>query len=258
MAYRLYYDTVPTGIEGLDEPIGGGLIRGRTYMISGETGTAKTLMSLTFLIQGALKHGEPGIYVSVDESYDQLVEGASRFGWDVESLRREGLLELLVPEMDLVEKIRQKDPTAIAKSIVQSIKDYVFAIGAQRLAIDPIAPLVTLEKDVQVLREYIRALVSGIEREVGTTTIFTTEIPSGSTGVSRYGVEEFLAAGVIVLGIGRTQRGEFKRFMFVRKMRWSPAKPGIYEIDIVPGKGVVVKGHLRESLIPITAAITGV
>ncbi|MCC6020184.1 MAG: recombinase RecA [Thermoproteaceae archaeon] len=248
----LYYDTVPTGIEGLDGIIGGGLIRGRTYLISGETGTAKTLTALTFLVQGALKHGEPGIYISVDETYEQLVEGARRFGWDLEELRSKGLLEVLVPEMDLVERIREKDPTAIAKSLVESIREYVAALNAQRLVIDPIAPLVTLEKDVQVLREYIRVLVMSIEREVGATNIITTEIPSGSGAISRYGVEEFLAAGVFVLGIAKSREGAFKRVMFIRKMRWSPVNPGVYEIEIVPKVGVVVKGPVRESLMPIT------
>ncbi|AFA40526.1 MAG: ATPase domain-containing protein [Pyrobaculum sp.] len=250
--YHLYYETIPTGIEGLDNVLGGGFIRGRTYLISGETGTAKTLTALTFLIQGALKYGEPGIYISVDETYEQFVEGARRFGWDIEDLRARGLIEVLVPEMDIVERIREKDPTAIAKSLVASIREYVAALNAQRLVIDPIAPLVSLDKDVQVLREYIRVLVMSIEREIGTTNIITTEIPSGSGAISRYGVEEFLATGVFIMGIGKTVDGQFKRVMFIRKMRWSAVHPGVYEIEIVPKAGIIVKGQIRERLVPVT------
>ncbi len=249
---NLFYETTPTGIEGLDQLLGGGFIRGRTYLISGETGTGKTLISLTFLLQGALKFGEPGIYVSVDETYEQLVMGAKRFGWDLEELRAKGLIEVLVPEMDLIERLREKDPTAIAKSLIASLRDYVVALNAQRLVIDPIAPLVTLDKDVQVLREYIRVLVMGIEREIGTTNIVTTEIPSGSTAISRYGVEEFLATGVLVTGIARTRDGNFKRVLFIRKMRWSPVQPGLYEFEIVPKEGVVVKAQVKEPLMPVT------
>ncbi|OYT26248.1 MAG: recombinase RecA [Thermoprotei archaeon ex4572_64] len=241
----LYYDLIPTGIEGLDQVLSGGLLRGRTYLVTGETGTGKTLFSLSFLINGALKYSEPGIYVSVDETYEQLVNGARRFGWDLEELRENGYLEILTPEMDLVEKIREKDPTTIAKSLVLTISEYVKALGAQRLVIDPIAPLVTLEKDVQVLREYIRALVLGIERVVGTTTIITTEIPTGSAAISRYGVEEFLAAGVFVMGIAKTVNGDFKRYMFIRKMRWQNVQPIIYEIEIKPGIGIIIKDQIR-------------
>lgn len=66
------------------------------------------MTALTFLIQGALKYGESGIYISVDETYEQFVEGARRFGWDIEDLRARGLIEILVPEMDIVERIREK------------------------------------------------------------------------------------------------------------------------------------------------------
>jgi len=255
MSFTSGEELVPTGIDGLDELLGGGLLKGRTYLVTGETGTGKTLFSLTFLVNGALKYGEPGIYISVDEDYTQLIRGAKLFGWDLEELRREGLLEILVPDPDLIEKIREKDPTTIAKSIVSTIAEYVKVMRATRLVIDPIAPLVTLEKDVQVLREYVRVLVTGIEKQVGTTTIITTEIPSGSTSVSRYGVEEFLAAGVLILGLARTSTGDFKRFLFIRKMRWQPVQPGVYEIGIEPGRGVYIKGPLRNIHIPYVTSM---
>jgi len=247
-----FYDLVPSGVPGLDEVIGGGFIRGRTYLISGETGTGKTLFALTFLIQGAVRFGEPGIYVSVDETYEQFVAGAKRFGWDIEELRGKGLIEVLVPESDMIERIREKDPTVVARSIVDAIRDYVEAIGARRLVIDPIAPLVTMEKDVQILREYVRVLVTGIERELGVTTVMTTEIPSGHSAMSRYGVEEFLATGVFILGIVRDPAGRFRRAVFIRKMRWSPVQPDVYEMDIVPGVGVVIRGRLIERVSPVS------
>ena len=65
---------------------------------------------------------------------------------------------LLVPEMDIVERIREKDPTTTAKSLVASIREHVAALNAQRLVIDPTTPLASL-KDVQILREYIRVLL---------------------------------------------------------------------------------------------------
>ncbi len=248
-------DLAPTGIDGLDDILGGGLPRGRTYLVTGETGTCKTIFSLTFLIGGAIKHGEPGIYVSVDEDYSQFVKGAYAFGWDIEYLRSEGLLEVLTPETELIEKIREKDPTAVARSIVMSIAEYVKWLKATRLVIDPIAPLVTLEKDVQVLREYIRTLVLEIEKKIGATTIITTEIPSGSNALSRYGVEEFLASGVFVLGIARTSTGDFRRFLFIRKMRWRPVEPGIYEIGVERWRGVYIKGRLRNVHVPYISTV---
>jgi len=91
--------------------------------------------------------------------------------------------------MDIVERIREKDPTATAKSLVASIREHVAALNAQRLVIDPTAPLASL-KDVQILREY-QSFAMSIKREIGTTNIITTEIPPGSGATSRYGAEEF-------------------------------------------------------------------
>lgn len=103
--------------------------------------------------------------------------------------------------MDIVERIREKDPTAIAKSLVASIRKHVAALNAQRLVIDPTAPLASL-KDVQILREY-QSFAMSIKREIGTTNIITTEIPPGSGATSRYGAEEFPATGVYITGIAK-------------------------------------------------------
>jgi circadian clock protein KaiC len=102
--------------------------------------------------------------------------------------------------MDIVERIREKDPTATAKSLVASIREHVAALNAQRLVIDPTAPLASL-KDVQILREY-QSFAMSIKREIGTTNI-TTEIPPGSGATSRYGAEEFPATGVYITGIAK-------------------------------------------------------
>ncbi|MEM3137998.1 MAG: ATPase domain-containing protein, partial [Thermofilaceae archaeon] len=74
-------DLVETGIEGLDPLIGGGFIKGRTYLIAGETGTCKTLFALNYILHGASR-GENGIYLLVDEEYESFVDGALAFGWD--------------------------------------------------------------------------------------------------------------------------------------------------------------------------------
>jgi len=103
--------------------------------------------------------------------------------------------------MDIVERIREKDPTATAKSLVASIREHVAALNAQRLVIDPTAPLASL-KDVQILREY-QSFAMSIKREIGTTNIITTEIPPGSGATSRYGAEEFPATGVYITGIAK-------------------------------------------------------
>jgi len=232
---------VPTGIEGLDELIGGGFIEGRTYLVAGETGTGKTLFSLNFLVYGAMI-GEPGVYLLVDEDYEDLIRGARAFGWDLQYLIRNNSLSVLTLVPDFAEKVKNKPIDTIVRSIVESIAGEIERINAKRLVIDPVAPFIVGERDIVWTREYIRNLVITIEKEFRTTTIITSEIPTGSNQISRFGVEEFLAAGVIVLGLER-RGNKFYRTILIRKMRWRPVHPAIYYYDIVPGRGIVVKGQ---------------
>ncbi|MEM3647432.1 MAG: ATPase domain-containing protein, partial [Thermofilum sp.] len=84
----------PTGIDGLDRIIDGGLLRGKTYLVAGETGTGTTIFSLRFILKG-LEIGEPCIYVPFDETVEGTVEGALTLGWDLETPMRRNMLRIL-------------------------------------------------------------------------------------------------------------------------------------------------------------------
>jgi len=86
-------ERTPTGIPGLDELIEGGVLKGRTHLIAGETGTCKTIMSLLFLLNG-IKRGEHGIYMAIDEDSEGVIRGAEGFGWDLGSEIERGNLSI--------------------------------------------------------------------------------------------------------------------------------------------------------------------
>ncbi len=77
---------VPTGIPGLDVMLGGGLVAGRPYLVTGGTGSGKTLLGLTFLLEG-LKRGEEVLLVAVDEPPNEIVENVLSFGWDLSAVK---------------------------------------------------------------------------------------------------------------------------------------------------------------------------
>jgi circadian clock protein KaiC len=89
------------------------------------------------------------------------------------------------------------------------------------------------------VREYIREIILFLEEKIGATTVLTCDIPSGSTRLSRFGYEEFLSSGVIVLGL-RNIGGRLVRTLMVRKMRWSPADMTIYTFEIMGKRGIVI------------------
>ena len=236
---------VPTGIQGLDEVLQGGFWRGKTYLISGEAGTGKTIFSLQFLVTGAMM-GEPGLYVSIDEPSEHVVRGLRTLEWDVDRLIDEGLLYFvdLRTHFRLYAKAERQyiDPRAVADAIVEYVNKY----NAQRLVVDPIAPLIQSgHGDVLWVREYVRELVFTLERLGNVTTVFTSEIPTGSNLLSRFGVEEYLASGVIVLKLEEIY-GRVLRVMFIRKMRWMNVQPQKLVFDITPKAGIIVRGKLED------------
>ncbi|MEX2703495.1 MAG: ATPase domain-containing protein [Candidatus Baldrarchaeota archaeon] len=234
-------ELTPTGIRGLDEVIGG-FIRGRTYLVSGETGTGKTIFSLSFLVNG-VNRGETGVYVLVDENLEDFLAGAKSFGWHLDKAIEQERISVMTILPEFIERFKDKTIEATAKSIVRDIKNEVKRLDAKRLVIDPVVPLISEENTIKI-REYIRLLIQLLEREIGTTTIITSEIPTGSMALSRFGVEEFLASGIIVLGLKKTLRG-YTRTLFIRKMRWIPVYPAVYRFEMVPGQGIVVKERME-------------
>ena len=244
--YQVPSDRVSTGNLYLDRLLGGGFLRGKTYLVAGETGCGKTIFSIQFLRAGA-QLGEPGIYVAIDEPTDQLLRGLERFGWgDIRAYTSGGLLRFLDMRTHF-SKIYMRDlrkhiePRYVIESILKEIK----RTNAKRLVIDPIAPLIYggSKDDVLYAREFLREMVFALEKLGTVTTVMTSEIPTGSKQLSRFGVEEFLASGIIVLSIEEI-RGQIYRVMFIRKARWSPVKPSKYVFEIVEGQGVVIRGPL--------------
>ncbi len=243
--FRDYYTS--TGIPYLDEILGGGFLRGKTYLVAGETGCGKTIFSLQFLIYGAL-HGEPGVYIAIDEPTDQLIKGIKQFGWDVTPLIKARKLLFLdmrthFSKIYLRDERKKIEPKYIIESIIKNAKE----VRARRLVIDPIAPLIYggTKDDVLYAREFLREMVFAIEKTGKLTTVMTSEIPTGSKQLSRFGVEEFLASGIIVLGLEEIG-GRIERVMYIRKARWSPVRPGKFIFDIIPGTGIVIKGPLEK------------
>lgn len=77
---------VPTGVPGLDRMLGGGLVAGRPYLVTGGSGSGKTLLGLTFLLEG-LRRGEKVLLVAVDEPPNEIVENVQSFGWDLSAVQ---------------------------------------------------------------------------------------------------------------------------------------------------------------------------
>ncbi len=233
-------ERVSTGIPMLDRILGGGFIRGKTYLITGETGVGKTIMSLQFLMDG-LQKGEDVAYVSLDERISAVLDGALTLGWDFWSYYKAGHFypfEIRIYSEDLGKY--RKDSKAYIDTIIKMTRGG----KVSRIVLDPISAMAFGAGEEFAVREYIREIILFLEERIGATTVITCDIPTGSNKLSRFGYEEYLSSGVIVIGLVRVG-GRLIRTLYVRKMRWSPADSTIYTFEIVRNKGISIGPPLR-------------
>src|SRR5437899_11647205 len=91
-----------TGILELDEMLRGGFMDKDAVMIAGSAGTGKTTLALEYLVNGATKFGEPGIYLTFEQLPDQIYRDAENFGWDLRKLEAEDKLRHVITRPDSI------------------------------------------------------------------------------------------------------------------------------------------------------------
>src|ERR687885_2699564 len=128
-----------TGIQGLDEVTNGGLPQGRPTLICGKAGSGKTLMAMEFLVRGAVHYGEPGVFMSFEESAEELTQNVASLGWDLEALIAEKkiAIDYVHIERSQLEEIGEYDLEALFIRLGYAID----SIKAKRVVLDTIEVL---------------------------------------------------------------------------------------------------------------------
>ncbi|MEM1587427.1 MAG: ATPase domain-containing protein [Candidatus Bathyarchaeia archaeon] len=199
----------PTGIDGLDVMVGGGLPKGRIVLICGGPGTGKTTIAMQYIINGVYKYGENGLYVSFDESMEKIFEEAKYYGWDFKTPYQEGKISFL----DLSTQVKSKK-LSIDK-LVNMIKDSASKVKAERISVDPLTALTLFFPDIIERRNAILMLFDALT-ETKATSIVTDEIREDSERAIL--LEEYLADGVIILRSSQVEQGRV-RTIEIEKMR---------------------------------------
>ncbi len=193
---------ISTGINGLDNLLEGGIPEKSLILLSGTSGTGKTVFSLQFLYN-ASKY-EPGIFVSFEEDISKIKEMAEVFGWDIDRYENENRLRFL-----------RYDPFRI-EDILEVIENNIREIGAKRVVIDSVSAIGLYMRDPPEIRRMILQ-ISNVLRKNNCTAILTCDILSGKGTLSRFGVEEFVVDGVILLH-NFLEHNEYKRALSIWKM----------------------------------------
>jgi len=244
-------DRLKTGVPGFDEHVEGGFPKGRTILLSGGCGTGKTIFGMQFAYNGAMEYDEPAIFVTLDERPYLLREDMARFGWDLEKAEKKGKFVLIDASSAKIgfpskEKYTIEHTGINVDKLMLRTLQVINEIGAKRVVIDSLAGLGFQAENENSIRKSILK-ISYMLSKPDITTILTSEIPEqtdhGSGVYSKYGVEEYVADGVIALRYSETAQGameEFRRTLFIRKMRGTKHTQEILSMNFT-NKGIVVK-----------------
>jgi circadian clock protein KaiC len=224
---------IATGITGLDALLNGGFIKGRSYLLTGDAGTGKTIACLQFLLS-ALSLGEKAVYVTVDERPSEILESAASFSWDLQPhIQGKSLVILDAASGSAADK--GIDP----QKLVADLGNYTKSLGATILVIDPITPLLVPTNSATPGQVHARALIQLIQSHLNTTNLFTSHDAKPNGHDPAVGIEQFLASGVLVLRTHEV-RGRCERTIHIKKMRHTAVEPGDYPFAMVQNQGIVL------------------
>ena len=215
-----------TGIPGLDSLMSGGFLENSVNLLTGETGTGKTIFCSQFIWNG-LQRGETGLYITLEERPEDIKADAMQFGWDFDSFEKKGLCRIIY-----------HDPAQV-NNLGSVIIDEIKNLKAKRLVIDSTSLIGLNLQEPSQIRKMLLNIVNIIKR-TGCVAILISEIPEDMKSLSRFGVEEFVVDSVIILNYLEYASGELNRSLIIRKMRRTNHGKDIYPMEM-SNRGIAVK-----------------
>lgn len=184
----------PTGISGLDEITKGGLPLGRPTLICGSAGCGKTLMSVEYIVRGALEFNEPGVFMAFEEKTEELAVNIASLGFNLNQLIEDKMVKVdhVHIERSEIEETGEYDLDGLFIRLGYAID----SIGAKRVVLDTIENLFSGLTNQNILRAELRRLFQWL-KDKGVTAIITGE--RGDSSLTRQGLEEYVSDCVILL-----------------------------------------------------------
>jgi circadian clock protein KaiC len=187
-------EKVLTGIEGFDEITNGGLPKGRPTLVCGGAGSGKTLLGIEFLVRGATQFNEPGVFMSFEETAEELTKNVTSLGFDLNRLiaSKRLIVDYVHIERSEIEETGEYD----LEGLFIRLGNAIDSIGAKRVVLDTIESLFAGLPNPSILRAELRRLFRWLKKK-GMTAIITGE--RGENALTRHGLEEYVSDCVILL-----------------------------------------------------------
>ncbi|HEY9206841.1 MAG TPA: ATPase domain-containing protein [Candidatus Methanoperedens sp.] len=219
------------GIKGLDKMTDGGIISDSATLLSGSSGSGKTIIGMQFIFEGLLKN-EPGIIISFEEDEIQIRENSKIFGWNLEDYENRNMLKIISPlDFDVNELAIQLD-------------EKIAEIKARRLLFDGMARLQRLMPRYIQFPEYMSNIINTLKNK-NVTAIYTNETSNltGTAQVTGTGISPLMDAIILLRYV--EIKSEMRKVISVLKMKGSNHDKEIREI-IINEKGVEIRMPFSE------------
>jgi circadian clock protein KaiC len=233
-----------TGIEELDIQMGGGIPVGSTVLMVGSSGSGKTTLCMQFLINGARK-GERGVFFTITEPLFKLTKNMEGFSFYDKKLIESGMVNLIDLRI-ISERLgldTEKYTVEDAAALLDVLKDIADELNVKRLVIDSITALCYRLQTKEMIRDFIFKLGSSLAA-MKCTTFLTSEVPPRVFQYSQYGIEEFIADGIIFLG-DVERKGDLIRTFQMIKMRGMAHSRTKFAMSISSKNGVELTPLLK-------------
>lgn len=228
---------VATDIQGFDSVSMGGLPKGRTTLVAGTSGSAKTIFAIQFLANGIIFSGDPGVFVTFEEPPVDIRKNVLGLHWDIAQWEAEGkwaFVDASPQPSDTPIVVGEYDLGALLARIEHAVKK----VGAKRVALDSLGAIFSRFTEANVVRAELFRIASAL-KQMGVTAVLTAERIEEYGEIARYGVEEFVADNVIILR-NVLESEKRRRTVEILKFRGTMHQKGEYPFTIIPDEGIVV------------------
>ena len=230
---------VKTGITGFDELLKKGIPKSSSNLICGGPGSGKTIFCLQTLYNAA-KNGEKCIYFTFEESKEKLENHLKDFNMDPKNVGKQLAIVRYEP-LDITRQVEAMLEKSKGELLID-ISPLIFPKGFEkpdRIVVDSLSAIASVfNKKEDSYRTYIEHLFN-IFDECGATTFLISETGDISKTITPYGIDEFVADGVILLYNVKKDNAR-QSAIEILKMRGAEFAKRIVAMQIVSEKGIIV------------------